>query len=414
MAAGDHRRAEIQRVGACAQFAVYDALSHERGACRSGRFDVFESDAPSAAACQILAQALYLYVSPVVFGSDHSSVSGSHAGRRLPNPHLVRQIFRRILGDGKGAERVICRGLTSTKIMEILKQKKVEDLQDIKYPNAKMVKELHSPKWQKLEGDTYFEARYAIYQVERAKSFIAHYYPDIFKELHCCVEATRGQLHDSIGGTYSIFPNDVEYPYMVEVVIGNGQDIKDNDYPKKKIKFPFEDEALSRNIVDLSTSIHEYAHCIFSEYIDPSRRIMAEIIRDEALSLWTLGGALNEGFAAFMELKVLKSMSEDKNLSIADREEAKTMIRVHLKNMHNIFREAAGRESERMVYTEGVFKFMRVLFKRGGMEEIKKFLTAVDINRVYNIGRIWSKEEYEDAFNNPDKIWKLATSEVPS
>ena len=104
MAAGHDRRAEVQRVGSRAQFAVYDALFDECGAHRLDRLDVFEYDTSPATAEEILAQALYLYVSSMVSCSDHGAILGSHAGHRLPNPHSFRQILRRILGDGKGAE----------------------------------------------------------------------------------------------------------------------------------------------------------------------------------------------------------------------------------------------------------------------------------------------------------------------
>ena len=106
VAAGHDWRTEVQRVSPCPQLAVYDALSHERGAHWLGRLDVFELDAPSAQAEEIHAQTLYLYVSSVVPRSDHGAVPWRHAGHRLPNPHSLRQILRRILGDGKSEEEV--------------------------------------------------------------------------------------------------------------------------------------------------------------------------------------------------------------------------------------------------------------------------------------------------------------------
>jgi len=107
MASGDHRRAGIQPVSAGPQLTLSHEISHECRPHRLGRIDVFELDAPSAEAGEVHPKEIHLYVSSVVSCSDHRSVSRRRSGRRRPDPHHARKIFRRILGDGESEEGVI-------------------------------------------------------------------------------------------------------------------------------------------------------------------------------------------------------------------------------------------------------------------------------------------------------------------
>jgi hypothetical protein len=268
-----------------------------------------------------------------------------------------------------------------------------------------------------LYADDYFQHKYALEQVKRAKIVIKRYFPQLFREFPIKV-STLGILgikeYNSAECEYRSNPENKNSYYILRFLWEPFENEREFDF--LETRGIFEGKYLFRKKVhDLVVAIHEYAHGIYDQLIShPSTAPSIEYST-------SVDKALNEGFAVLIELLAIDSMIEEKTTLDLDERDIKDLLRWKKQRLNSFLNKKRMVKkvletpdqlvNKAMSYVEGTLGILHPIYKKAGIEGIKKFLEQIDPDKSCNLSR--NSEEYRQALRtkNIDLLTTLVGKE---
>ena len=257
-------------------------------------------------------------------------------------------------------------------------------------------------------SDVYSLTKYFLENAQRGKEIISKFIPSIYKNFPFKIS-----FIPSKEGVNFYYQRTKKGGHEFGVQVNEDLEGKKGDYGLIEIEssFDYQFHMFRRRAYDLVSIIHEYCHGIYAEITGYFSNTTEDYHKKA-------DAALSEGFAVFIELFLCDKMIVNSALLGLDEWDVwdlKKQKEYRINWMHGIFdkqRKESKTKSETnyyvsmgMAYVEGTIKFMHKLYKQGGIEEIKKFLESIDINKALTIER--DSKEYKEALGDPEKFKKL-------
>jgi len=256
-------------------------------------------------------------------------------------------------------------------------------------------------------ADTYFETKYFLETVNKAKAVIERYFPALYRD--CRVKIGISYTPNNEGARCYPRPEAGRYSIWFDAAkpLANQRDY--GNLETRSFDGPY---LFRRRIADLVNAIHEYAHALYSE---ETGGMETEKLLPPDIHKTTADAALTEGFAVMIELLSCDMLAADADKlglderDLRDLQEWRNGRMIYMLQTHRAAHSANEKErkwgTKAMIYAEGTVKIFHKLYKAGGMAKVIEFLHSIDRKKASATKR--TSEEYREALGKPEKLRRL-------